>query len=76
MDIMMKSQEKLSHECKESVIIPKKFLLIYTLLRDIKKILFYSNTMHCNNGIIKTQDFPGLIWFSAEQMQLVLLSWV
>lgn len=48
-------------ECNEIAVISKKFLLIYTLLRVNRKIIFYPNIMHCNNGIMKTEDSPGLI---------------
>lgn len=50
----MRAYMRLSCERNKIAIIPKKFLLIYTLLRDIRKIIFYPNTVHCNNGIMKT----------------------
>lgn len=61
MDILIRAHMRLSCECNKIAIIPKYFLLIYVLLRDIRKIIFYPNTVHCNNGLRKTLDSPGLI---------------
>lgn len=52
MNILIRAHMKFSCECNEIAIIPKNFLLIYVLLRDIRKITF--NSVHCNNDIMKT----------------------
>lgn len=61
MDILIRIHMRLSCECNEIAIIPKIFLLIYVLLRDTRKIIFYPNTVYYNNSITKTLDSPGLI---------------